>query len=149
MAKWFHGYIAKREKGFTLIELLTVMAIVLLLAGMSLIANNGARRVSRDNKRKADLEQVRSALEMYRSDNANGEYPSASPTLIPNYLPEWPDDPKSSGGYYYYYSRTPNEYGYEVCASLESPNPPNNCGTAVCGNAGGQNIICNYKKTQP
>ncbi len=57
------------KKGFTLIELLVVIVIISILIGMSVFGIQGARKNSRDARRKSDLEQLRSALELYRADN--------------------------------------------------------------------------------
>lgn len=54
-----------REGGFTLIELLVVIAIIGLLASIVLISLNKARSRARDSSRKADLHQIRMALELY------------------------------------------------------------------------------------
>lgn len=62
--------------GFTLIELLVVIAIIGLLASVVLVALNGARAKSRDTKRKADLKQIQTALELYYDKYAG--YPSTS-----------------------------------------------------------------------
>lgn len=56
------------KKGFTLIELLAVMAIIAILAGIVILSLNNARAKSRDSKRKADLDSIRTALEMYYDD---------------------------------------------------------------------------------
>jgi len=63
----------EKKKGFTLIELLVAMTVASVLMGLALVSYQGARKSARDGKRKADLEQIRSALEMYRADK--GEYP--------------------------------------------------------------------------
>ena len=62
-----------KQKGFTLIELLVAMTVAAVLMGLALVSYQSARKSARDAKRKSDLEQIRSALEMYRSDN--GKYP--------------------------------------------------------------------------
>ncbi|MEI6835479.1 MAG: prepilin-type N-terminal cleavage/methylation domain-containing protein [Candidatus Falkowbacteria bacterium] len=64
-----------RKKGFTLIELLVVVAIIGLLATLSIVALNNARARSRDAKRVADVKQMQTALELYFNDNAS--YPSS------------------------------------------------------------------------
>ncbi|MEI6835477.1 MAG: prepilin-type N-terminal cleavage/methylation domain-containing protein [Candidatus Falkowbacteria bacterium] len=66
------------KKGFTLIELLVVVAIIGLLATLSMVALNNARARSRDAKRVADVKQMQTALELYFNDQ--GTYPSAVPT---------------------------------------------------------------------
>ena len=49
--------------------LLVVIVIISILIGMSVFGIQGARKNSRDARRKSDLEQLRSALELYRADN--------------------------------------------------------------------------------
>lgn len=66
------------KKGFTLIELLVVVAIIGLLAAMSVIALNSARAKARDSKRVGDIKQIQTALELYYNDN--GRYPAAVAT---------------------------------------------------------------------
>ena len=63
----------KNQRGFSLIELLVVIVIIILLAGISIIALNGQRAKARDAKRISDIKQVQTALEFYYSDE--GEYP--------------------------------------------------------------------------
>src|SRR5689334_22004949 len=57
-----------KNSGFTLIELLVVISIIAILVGLSIFGLQGARESSRDAKRKADLEQIRSGIEIYRAD---------------------------------------------------------------------------------
>lgn len=64
-----------KKKGFTLIELLVVVAIIGLLATLSIVALNNARARARDAKRVGDIKQVQTALELYYNDN--GTYPDA------------------------------------------------------------------------
>ena len=106
-----------KNKGFTLIELLVAMTVASVLMGLALVSYQGARRSARDGKRKADLEQIRSALEMYRADN--GQYPLRVNELsgwevsydgdwlenLPTqYLQNKPVDPINSSSYYYRYA---------------------------------------------
>lgn len=73
----FDFFISKRRKraGMTLMELLIVVSLLLIIitAGFTNYITQVKR--SRDARRKADLEQIRAALEMYRADN--GQYVSA------------------------------------------------------------------------
>jgi len=119
------------SRGFTLIELLVVIAIIGLLSSVVLASLNSARGKGRDARRKADLQQIRNALELYASDH-NGQYPcevaskctgqsvnangkigegSGLDTLLAPYFPTIPHDPAGPGdaNYYYYYD------GAQVC----------------------------------
>ena len=58
----------KINKGFTLIELLVVIAIIGILSSVILGSLNSARVRSIDVRRKADLVQIRMALELYYSN---------------------------------------------------------------------------------
>ena len=132
----------KKSLGFTLIELLVTMTIIAMLLAISLISYQGARKSSRDGKRKADLEQIRSALEMYRTDVHR--YPDALGTEIKtetqSYLTTVPSDPLSDRKYSY--AVTTNTNGYNLCAALE-------VGGGIVTNCGSCTIDCNYKVTNP
>lgn len=61
-------------------ELLIVIAIILLLATVSVIALNDQRAKARDAKRISDIRQVRTALEFYQSDE--NEYPITDSQIV-------------------------------------------------------------------
>lgn len=131
-----------RSLSFTLIEILVVATIIGLLASIGAASYTQFTKQSRDAKRKADLEQIRSAIEMYRSNN--NSYPtavtidcssSAGITDAGNtYLSKIPLDPKCST-YSYYFTATANDY--TLGAYLEGS------GTGSCGTCGTA-IVCNY-----
>jgi general secretion pathway protein G len=129
-----------RKSGFTLVELTVVIAIIGILATLGLTNYQASMQRARDGKRKADLEQIRSALEMYRTDNQT--YPVGtlvSGQSIGSYL-TIPQDPSS--GRQYYYNGSANSY--LVCASLEEESgDATGCGSN-CGSA-----ACNYKVSNP
>lgn len=141
------------KKGFTLIELLVVISIIGILVGLSLFGIEKTRGSSRDARRKADLEQIRSALEIYRSDC--GRYPAtlSSPlkgtkTTSPcstsdTYIDPLPVDPTVATQKYSYKMLT--QTTYILCASLENaPNPSMDVtGCTSC------TATCNYKVTNP
>lgn len=103
----------KHNKGFTLIELLVVIAIIGILSSVVLASLNSARQKARDAQRVSNLTEVRTALEMYYSDN--GAYPDSGvatwgrtectlysdplaakdviPGLVPKYIGSFPSDP--------------------------------------------------------
>lgn len=66
----------RNRRGFTMIELLVVATIIAVLSAVGVVSFSRANIRARDGKRKADLEQVRSALELYRSDM--GYYPAVA-----------------------------------------------------------------------
>lgn len=63
-----------KRRGFTLIELLIVIAIIGILATIIVISYTNAQAKARDNKRKADLQAVSSAVEMYYADKKQYPY---------------------------------------------------------------------------
>jgi len=136
-----------KNKGFTLIELLVVMAIIGMLSAISLFALNQARTQARDGSRKADLESIRSAFEIYKADCDT--YPpsittgssitgsSCTPSNSNVYLQSVPPDPLSGG---YFYSPGTGNTTYRLCATLENPGTAMSC-TGCAG--------CNYQVTNP
>ncbi|MCL4359664.1 type II secretion system protein GspG [Patescibacteria group bacterium] len=125
--------------GFTLIELLVVIAIITIIVSISLVSYSSITKRSRDAKRKADIQQMRAALEMYRTDN--GSYPntgsgswtnadSLATPLVSAYLPEIPADPQSPTQVYRYEATSASGgkyYGYCLSAFLETESPTNSC----------------------
>lgn len=132
-----------KKLGFTLIELLVVISLIGILMGILLVSFQGTRKSARDGRRKADLEQIRSALEMCRTDK--GSYPvgtsiSAITSFCSSYLPSAPPDPLAPT-YIYKYSSS-DGVTYSLCAYLET-----GTGNAGCGSCGSG--TCNYKVTNP
>lgn len=115
------------KKAFTLIELLVVISIIGILVGMSLIGMKGARESARDSQRKADLEAIRSGLELYKSDcniypatltsPLKGSGSPASCAVTNTYIAAVPTDPLAPARTYVY-TRTSTST-YTLCASLE------------------------------
>jgi prepilin-type N-terminal cleavage/methylation domain-containing protein len=113
--------LTRRDRGFTLIELLVVIAIIAILAALILAALSSAQKGSRDSQRKSDLNQYKTALAQYESDNnsyvvANGAVDGTGgvvSSLSPNYMTKFPTPPK----YSYNYEGTATSFG--MCAELE------------------------------
>lgn len=105
------------KKSFTLIEILVSATIISLLAAVATISYSQLIKQSRDARRKTDLEQIRAALEMFRS--SEDDYPpSLSSLTAPTvYIRNIPEDPKPTV-YSYYYSRTSSS-DYTLGAYLE------------------------------
>lgn len=115
----------RKKSGFTLIELLVTMTIVAVLLGLAMVSYQGARRSARDGKRKTDLEEVRSALEMRRTDC--GSYPVGNLSSDDSITGDGvncpavtymviPDDPLPSQAYSYSGAADT----YNLCATLET-----------------------------
>lgn len=123
-----------KKNGFTLIEILVTITIIAVLLAVAMVSYTSINKRSRDARRRSDVEQLRSALEMYRADNGNypntgAEYLRATDTslstLLTTYLSPMPVDPiQSSGsdGNSYWYkpiSCATNCYGYCILSYLE------------------------------
>lgn len=130
------------KKSFTLIEILVVVTIIVLLTAAAVVSYSVFLKQSRDARRKVDLEQLRAALEIYRSDN-NSAYPAGdvygtalSELVVPiTYIQKLPADPKDPT-YTYFYSGSVSDY--TLAAYLE--NGGTTCITSpTCGSYG-----CNY-----
>lgn len=141
----------KNRKGFTLIELLVVIAIIGLLATISIISLNSARVKARDTRRKADLKQIYTALQMYYDEN--GKYPPAGScaygsncyiystsgknwfAALSPWMATQPIDPVNNGvvtwvdgGYRYIYGNvTADGQGFDLIAQLENISDPDRC----------------------
>jgi len=125
-----------KNNGFTLIEILVVATIIVLLTATAAVTYSTLLKQSRDAKRKTDLEQVRAALEMYRSNN--DEYISTSRnyncanaafnylTTPTKYIESMPTDPKSDSNYYYRCNVSGDDY--TIGAYLETVSTPGTCG---------------------
>lgn len=136
------------KSGFTLIELLIAVSIIIILTTAAVTSYTTANKSSRDAKRKADLEALRSSLELFRSQNqkyvagiSNNWVDVA--TQLPaletgNYIDNLPSDPKSTP---YLYKPTDsdaigNHYGYCLGAVVEiipTISVPSACGTGATG----------------
>ncbi len=157
------------NKGFTFIELLVVIGIISILVVMEVFTYTNSQRSARDGKRKADLENIRAALEQYRS--ANNSYPPISsitfnPSCTANgplqdantppntYINPLPSDPYCQLYTYYYSASSASSSScdgtntvctnYTLGARLESvPAPTCVASGTVCQYSPVSNV-CNY-----
>lgn len=165
MKKNLKSLILNHKSGFTLIELVIVFAIIGILSGLVMTNLTSVIQKSRDGQRKADLRQIQSALEIYRSDQ--GSYPitvlkncptSATDSTLTKlgnatacdkiYLNSVPHDP--SGGDYSY-NPTVGGKAYALVACLERDNDPDidlESGEKVhCLDSGGNPIENRWRHT--
>lgn len=119
----------RAQAGFTLIELLVVIAIIGMLSSVVLASLNTARAKARDARRLSDMSQVRTALELYYSDN-NNRYPpegvgtyfvrDIATALAPSYIAQTPSDPLYAGQTNdYMYHLNPSTQTYILMVRLE------------------------------
>ena len=100
------------KKSFTLIEILVVITIIVLLSAAAMVSYSTFLKQSRDAKRKTDLEQIRAALEMFRSNSTTNSYPTTGLSELTApivYIQSVPKDPKDPT-YSYYYSGSAADY---------------------------------------
>lgn len=145
--------ISNSKRGFTLIEILVVITIIGLMATVSTITYISLTKSSRDTRRKADLEQIRAALEQYRSANVtyptNATFQGAVGCSVSTglsdpapgtgvYLSNAPEDPRCTTYRYYYNFVSASDY--TLGAFLEGVS--STCATG--GTACGTGVACNY-----
>jgi type II secretion system protein G len=157
----------RRNPGFTLVELLVVIAIIGILASIGLASFNSSQAKSRDAKRKADLQQIGGALELYYNDY--GQYPASTDGIMngcldgisactwgtspftdskTTYMVKLPADPMSPQ-YNYYYNSTPVSglnTSYVLYAHLEDSQDKNILKPPLSypTQCGASNATCNY-----
>jgi prepilin-type N-terminal cleavage/methylation domain-containing protein len=131
-----------RLKGFTLIELLIVITIIGILSVSIVPRLTGGPAKARDAQRKADIQQIATAIEFFADDNG-GLYPNPNPTTAPIgyscigsdalvpldfYLSSIPKDPSAANAFtgastctggYYYQSLNAGK-GFMLVSSLET-----------------------------
>jgi general secretion pathway protein G len=82
----------RSSRGFTLIELVIVIALISILAGISLYNHRNATTRAKEGVLKEDLFRMRDAIDQYYADK--GKYPSNLEALVADqYLRGVPKDP--------------------------------------------------------
>lgn len=109
----------RNQKGFTFVELLVSVTIVAVLMGAAIVSYSNTNQRSRDAKRQADLQMIRSALEICRANT--GTYPASIYDNITcsdgtTTLNGTPKDPKTAGQYTY---NRPTTTTYTLSCTLE------------------------------
>ena len=128
----FKHTIKKRQKGFTLIELLIVIVILGLLTTIGLGSFLSSQRKGRDARRKADLDGITTALELYYNDYDQYPLSDGAGNIVgcdgsacswnqiwesagTIYMVQIPDDPRGAS-----YRYSSNGTGYVLYARLEN-----------------------------
>lgn len=136
------------KKAFTLVEILVVVTIISLLASIAAVSYSRFVKQSRDARRKTDVEQIRAAIELYRT--FKGSYPTSiifdgtgsitDGTAV--YMSKVPNDPMFNGpmaNTYYYTSSDPYQ-DYTLCTYTEGETDT----TSIVGASCGSPLTCNY-----
>jgi prepilin-type N-terminal cleavage/methylation domain-containing protein len=118
------------RSGFTMIELLVVSTILIVLTTIGLVSYQQVSKKSRDGRRKADMETLRQALVLYRTDVT--AYPSSLNFSTMSPIQEYVSsvsmtDPKPSPHPQYSYTYDSSTRNFEVCATLEAETPAEYC----------------------
>lgn len=104
-----------KMQGFTVVELLVVIVVMGVLASIGTVAYNGVQAKARDADRRADMLDIKDALELYYADNrtyptstgstkinaswvtsSDASWANLASQLVPKYLPALPQDPQGS-----------------------------------------------------
>jgi len=129
------------NRGFTLIELLVVIAIIGVLSSVILVSLNTARARARDAEVRTELAQIRTAIQLYYTQNGSMP-PNIYPTnycsnqanflqslVTAGYLPPNITSPNNSTYPYCYYDYgTGTTAGAIVTGWLEAATPPSTAG---------------------
>lgn len=143
----------QNQAGFSYLEIMMVLLIIGLLLSISVASYTNLHKNSLDQRRKTDIQEIRSSLEQYRS--VNGAYPT--PNLTPGlpfgtsgltdgtntYMQQIPQDPEYPNKQYHYSVAADD---YTLSGQLTKPEDtvcqvP--AGNDLCGEAG-SNYDCNY-----
>lgn len=124
--------------GFSLLEMLIVMAIMGIILTISTVSYLTIQQRGRDARRRTDIEQLRTALEIYRSQN--GIYPSIAasntwitaaplnnPLVTPGYMRSIPTDPNQNATFPYWYKSWNSWQNYCIAANFEQPSTVSQC----------------------
>ena len=124
------------SRGFTLVELIVVIAIIAIMSTIGIGSYLTVKTKARDSLRKSDLAQMKTAFELYRSDQ--GTYPTAplancGSALLSGsatYMQKIPCDPKSKSSYSY--STTGSTYQLIACLENTSDLQKDTTNVAPC-----------------
>lgn len=121
------------KKGFTIIELLVSIAVIAILAAITIVSYTSIQQRSRDTQRSGDIVQLKIAIEKYHAEK--GAYPPACTAVntgcsvtnlgpyINTYISAIPHDPRNpidSGSDYMYVRGSVAEDSYAIKITYEA-----------------------------
>lgn len=114
----------KKLRGFTLVELLVSITIIAILAALGTAVYTEASKSARNAKRKSDMEMVRQALVLRKSQTGNygsaGNFSGIVTNMANYYSGPTPADPLTSG--HAQYSGGSTGAVFCACATMEGTN---------------------------
>ena len=133
----------RQQKGFSFVELLVAIAILGILTAITMVSFQGANKNARDTRRKAEIHEMKGAIEEYRL--VNETYPAVNDTSVdgiflstlqPDFLTKNYLDPKNSATNYYSYQYVGNSgCQYALIAIMENSQNAQSC-PAACALSG-------------
>ncbi len=141
----------KKSYGFTLIEIMLVVILLGIIFSLSSLSYTSVRNRAYDSERQSDIQEIRLALEQYRSNN--NVYPTAVPTLGMNfgsgalndaggniYMSKLPQDPRYPEKQYFYETSGTDFTLYTSLGNAE----PTPCAVVTPAQECGTRYECNY-----
>jgi general secretion pathway protein G len=118
--------ITRNQLGFTMVELLVVITIIGVLTAAAASTYSTIQAKARDTRRRADIDEIRKAMELYYVGGTSTPYKAPIDTMFDSGI--IPKDPKPTGKYNFRSTNPDYDGGlpssgsfgnYIVCAKLE------------------------------
>lgn len=86
---------AQKRSGFTLIELMIAISIIAIIAAIGSITYSQSQKLARDSRRKEDLKQIASAIQLFNADKKR--YPCSGAGWVTSADSTWISDSNTVG----------------------------------------------------
>ncbi len=123
------------RQAFTLVELLVTIAIVGILASITVTSFSNHKEKARDARRISELQSIRDAINLYFEEN--GSFPNNLNDIASLFDNTLPKDPKTNLDYVYVKINTtpPTPKGYCLLAILETVQSSGDCSVSINGSS--------------